>query len=57
VRIPADEPFDATFGVVVFEVADDDAARRFMASEPAVVAGVMTATLHHFSLALRRGRR
>jgi uncharacterized protein len=46
----------ATFGVVVFEAADEDAARRFMAADPAVVAGVMTATLHPSSLALLRGR-
>jgi uncharacterized protein len=49
------ESLDATFGIVVLEAADDDAARSFMASDPAVVAGVMTATLHPFSLALLRG--
>ena len=37
--------------------AGDAAARRFMASDPAVVAGVMTATLHPLSLALLRGQR
>ena len=51
-----DEPFDATVGIVVFEATEDDAARSFMASDPAVVAGVMTATLHASSLALLRGR-
>jgi uncharacterized protein len=51
-----DEPLDATFGIVVFEAVDEDAARRFMASDPAIAAGVMTATLYPFSLALLRGR-
>lgn len=48
------EPGDKTFGLVIFEAADDDEARRFMASDPAVVAGVMTATLHPYAVALQR---
>jgi uncharacterized protein YciI len=48
------EPLDTTFGLVVFEAASDAAARQFMESDPAVVAGVMTATLHPYSLALQR---
>ena len=48
------EPLDTTFGLVVFEAASDDAARQFMEADPAVVAGVMTATLHPYMLALQR---
>lgn len=45
---------DKTFGLVVFEALDIEAARAFMESDPAVVAGVMTATLHPYSVALLR---
>jgi uncharacterized protein YciI len=48
------EPLDTTFGLVVFEAESEAAARQFMESDPAVVAGVMTATLHPYSLALQR---
>lgn len=48
------ESLDTTFGLVVFEAASDDAARQFMEADPAVVAGVMTATLHPYALALQR---
>ena len=48
------EPLDTTFGLVVFEAASEDAARQFMESDPAVVAGVMSATLHPYALALQR---
>ena len=48
------EPLDKTFGLVVFEAKDEAEARRFMDSDPAVVAGVMTATLHPYSVALLR---
>ena len=47
---------DQTFGLVIFEAADEGEAQRFMASDPAVVAGVMTATLHPYAIALQRGR-
>lgn len=49
------EPGERTFGIVVFEAADEDAARRFMEGDPAVRAGVMTATLHPYAVALMRG--
>jgi len=52
-----DEPLDATFGIAVFEAESDAAARAFMASDPTVAAGVMTATLHPYSIALRGGVR
>lgn len=48
------EPGDKTFGIAVFEAADEKAARSFMESDPAVVAGLMTAELHPFAVALRR---
>jgi uncharacterized protein len=48
------EPGEKTFGVAIFEAKDDAAARTFMESDPAVVAGLMTAELHPFSVALQR---
>jgi uncharacterized protein len=48
------EPGDTTFGIAIFEAKDEEAARKFMESDPAVVAGLMTAELHPFSVALQR---
>jgi uncharacterized protein YciI len=48
------EPGEKTFGLVVFEAPDEASARTFMAEDPAVVAGVMTAELHPYQVALRR---
>jgi len=48
------EALDKTFGLVIFEAESDEAARLFMASDPAVVADIMTATLHPYSVALLR---
>ena len=48
------EPGDKTFGIAIFEAADENAARAFMNADPAVVAGVMTAEIHPFGLALER---
>jgi uncharacterized protein YciI len=48
------EPGDQTFGIAIFEAADETAARAFMKSDPAVVAGLMTAELHPFAVALQR---
>lgn len=48
------EPLDKTFGLVVFEAPDDAAAKAYMDADPAVQAGVMTATLHPYSVALLR---
>lgn len=48
------EPGDKTFGIAVFEARDEAAARTFMESDPAVVAGLMTAELHPFAVALVR---
>ena len=43
---------DDTFGLVVFQVADEDAARAFMYQDPSVQANVMMAELHPFCLSL-----
>ena len=48
------EALDKTFGLVVFEAVDEKAAKAFMEADPAVVAGVMTATLYPYSVALQR---
>lgn len=48
------EALDKTFGLVIFEAETEEAARLFMESDPAVVANIMTATLHPYSVALRR---
>ena len=49
-----DEAHDKTFGLVIFEAESEAAARAFMQSDPAVIAGVMSATLHRYSIALQR---
>lgn len=43
---------DGAFGIVIFEAQDETAARSFMADDPAVRAGVMTAELHPFRVLL-----
>ena len=48
------EALDKTFGLVIFEAETEEAARLFMESDPAVVANIMTATLHPYSVALQR---
>lgn len=48
------EPGDKTFGIAVFEATDEESARAFMESDPAVVAGLMTAELHPFAVTLQR---
>jgi uncharacterized protein YciI len=48
------EPLDRTFGLVVFEAADETAARRFMERDPAVAEKLMTAELHPYRVAVRR---
>lgn len=50
------EPGERTFGLVVFEAPDENAARAFMESDPAVLAGVMTVELRPYSIALARDR-
>ena len=48
------EPGDKTFGIAIFRASDEAAAKKFMESDPAVVAKLMTAELHPFSVALQR---
>lgn len=48
------EALDRTFGLVVFESDDEASARRFVETDPAVVAGIMSATLHPYAVALLR---
>ena len=48
------EPLDKTFGLVIFEADSETAAREFMQADPAVNAGLMTATLHSYAVALQR---
>ena len=48
------EPGDRTFGIAIFEAADEAAARAFAETDPAVTAGLMTAEVHPFAVALQR---
>jgi uncharacterized protein YciI len=48
------EPGEKTFGIAIFQAADENAAREFMNADPAVMAGVMTAELHPFAVVLER---
>jgi uncharacterized protein len=48
------EPLSQTFGLVVFEAENEEAARQFMSTDPAIQVGVMSATLHPYVLALQR---
>lgn len=51
------EPGDKTFGLVIFEAADEPAARAFMLSDPAVVEKIMMAELHPYAIALQRQKK
>jgi uncharacterized protein YciI len=48
------EPGDKTFGIVIFRASDEAAARKFMETDPAVLAKLMTAELHPFSVHMQR---
>lgn len=48
------ESGEKTFGIAIFQAPDEATARQFMESDPAVVAGLMTAELHPFAVALER---
>lgn len=48
------EPGDKTFGLVIFEASNVEAARAFAESDPAVVGGVMTVEVRPFALVLLR---
>ena len=46
------EAGDKTFGLVIFEADSPEAAQTFAASDPAVVAGIMTVEVRPFALVL-----
>lgn len=48
------ETLDKAFGMVIFEAENEAAAKAFMEADPAVKAGVMSATLHPYSVVLQR---
>ena len=50
------EALPQTFGLVVFEAENLAAATQFMQDDPAVVAGLMIATVHPYVVALLRSR-
>lgn len=43
-----------TFGITIFEASDAEAAHEVMAGDPAVAAGVFTASLHPYAVAVAR---
>lgn len=43
-----------TFGLVIFEARNVEEATAFMKADPAVVAGIMTAELHPYQVAVSR---
>ena len=45
-----------TFGIAIFEAEDESAARRIMENDPAVMSGVMRATLYPYKVALMRNK-
>jgi uncharacterized protein len=49
-----EEPGEKTFGIAIFQAADEAAARQFMNEDPAVAGGQMTAEVHPFRVALER---
>lgn len=48
---------DGPFGLVVLDVEDEHEARRLMAADPSVRAGVQSAELYPFTTFLARGQR
>jgi uncharacterized protein YciI len=54
--VMAGPALDAAFGAIVYEAADEEAARSIMAADPSVSQGVMSMTLHPFRTSLLRGR-
>jgi uncharacterized protein YciI len=45
---------ESTFGIAIFEAEDESAAQRIMENDPAVIRGVMRATLYPYRIALMR---
>jgi uncharacterized protein len=46
---------EGTFGITIFEAPDEVSARAVMETDPAVSAGVMSATLYPYAVAVARG--
>lgn len=44
---------DKTFGLVVFQAEDDEAARKFLFADPSVKKNVMMAELHPMRVSIR----
>jgi uncharacterized protein YciI len=49
--------WDGPFGIVVIQAADEAEAQEIVDQDPSVMAGVQTAELYPFDVALVRGRR
>jgi uncharacterized protein YciI len=45
---------EGTFGITIFEAPDEITARAVMETDPAVAAGVMSATLYPYAVAVAR---
>ena len=45
---------ESTFGIAIYEAEDEEAARTILKNDPAVVGGVMRATLYPYKVALLR---
>ena len=45
---------ESTFGIAIFEAEDESAAQKIMENDPAVMGGVMKATLYPYKIALMR---
>jgi uncharacterized protein YndB with AHSA1/START domain len=46
------ETNDKTFGIIIYRAANDEEAKLFMKNDPAVKAGIMTATFHPYVVSL-----
>jgi uncharacterized protein YciI len=54
--ILAGPSLEPPFGIIVFEAESEDEARRLVAADPSVAAGVQTPEVHPFRASLLRGR-
>jgi uncharacterized protein YciI len=54
--ILAGPSLDPPFGIVVLEAESEEEARRLIAADPSVAAGIQTPEVHPFRASLLRGR-
>ena len=54
--ILAGPSLEQPFGIIVLEAESEDEARRLVAADPSVAAGIQTPELHPFRASLLRGR-